>query len=131
MKPRQFLNAPRTTTTTLVILGLVILLGYSLFVLTPYLEGPSLTISEPSGHTEQSPVTIAGKTERVSFLEINGMQIPVNEDGTFQAVRAYPEGYTEVIVTVRDRFGRERTERLSFITNHDYPLHAYGNKEEN
>ncbi|MEK9177362.1 MAG: hypothetical protein AAB923_03635, partial [Patescibacteria group bacterium] len=62
------------------------------------------------------PATISGDTRRVSYLSINGLPVAVSEDGSFSVKRAYPPGYTEVVITAKDRFGRQRSRTVSFIT---------------
>jgi hypothetical protein len=106
---------------TLLTLGLVI--GYTLFVAMPYLRGPSLTIVTPrEGETVTGPlVSIYGKTERVSYLAINDLPVPLLEDGTFAVERAYPPGYTVFTVRIRDRFGREEVRTINFLHTFKYP----------
>lgn len=108
---------------TLLGLGLALVLGYSLFVAMPYLRGPSLTIVTPvEGGTVTSPIiSIYGKTERVSYLAINDLPVPLLEDGTFAVERAYPPGYTVFTVRARDRFGREEVRTINFLHTYNYP----------
>lgn len=104
-------------------LGLVCVLGYSLFAAKPYLSGPSLTIQTPrEGETvSTATVSIYGKTERVSYLAINDLPVPLLEDGTFAVERAYPPGYTVFTVRARDRFGREEVRTIRFLHTYNYP----------
>lgn len=103
---------------------LIVVCGYALFVATPYLLGPSLTIDSPisNSHVESDTVTIAGTAERVSYLSVNGMPVPISVDGSFSIVRGYPAGYTVLVVRARDRFNREVVKTVPFIhaltTNH-------------
>lgn len=99
--------------------ALVIILGYSLFVASPYLLGPSLTIHTPrQGETVTSPtVTITGETARVSYLSVDDQAVPLAEDGSFAVERAYPPGYTVIVVRARDRFGREKVDTLTLVHN--------------
>ena len=100
----------------------VVILGYSIFVSLPFIMGPFLSIDTPT--YLNGTVTLSGKTERVSFLEINGYATALNEDGSFSVLRAYPLGYTAVTVTAKDRFGRTITKDMSFVTD------EYGIKKE-
>ena len=124
---------PLNTNTPLFILGILALLGifaYGLFVATPYLLGPSLSIISPKeGSTVRSPtVVVQGVTERVSYLSINDLPVPLLEDGTFAVERAFPKGYTVVVVRARDRFNREITETIRFI--HETNVTIHGTKKE-
>ena len=97
------------------ILALFLIGGYTLYAALPLILGPSLTILEPRVGIVSGMVTIAGKTARVDFLEINDKKEPVREDGSFSVERAFPEGYTVVTVSARDRFGRTLIKTISFI----------------
>lgn len=116
MNPRPFSFAPRHAA-WIVSIGLgVIFLGYVLFVSLPLIEGPSFSVLEPSTSAVRGVATIHGTTQRVAFLEINGAPISLSENGDFTVYRAYPAGYTALVITARDRFGREKTQTIPFIT---------------
>lgn len=124
MSPTPFSNH-----SPLILLAVVAFLGilaYGLFVATPYLRGPKLTIESPqSGASVTTPtVIVRGTTERVSFLTVNDLPVPLLEDGSFAVERAYPAGYTVVVVRVRDRFGRELTDTVEFLHTTNLPTHG-------
>ncbi len=124
MSPTPFSNhSPLILLGALVFLGI---LGYGLFVATPYLRGPALTIESPKpGASITTPtVIVRGMTERVSFLTVNDLPVPLLEDGSFAVERAYPAGYTVVVVRVRDRFGRELTDTVEFLHTTNLPTHG-------
>jgi hypothetical protein len=93
-------------------LAAVVIGGYTLYATLPYLLGPSLKAVET---TANGKTTIAGMTERVSYLSIDGMNVPLQENGSFSAERAYPVGYTAITISAKDRFGRTITRTLSFL----------------
>ncbi|GEM_PF-745369 len=107
---------PRSAGIAGAFVAFLILVGYTVWVALPLIQGPALTIQQPDGRPVAGAVTIVGQTARVSFLSIDGLPVAVNEDGSFSAKRAYPSGYTEVTIAAKDRFGRERTRTISFIT---------------
>lgn len=96
--------------------------GYTLFVLMPYLLGPSLSITTPSAYsTNQNPaLLIQGTTKRVSYLSINDQPVPLLEDGTFAVTRSYPQGYTVLVIRARDRFNREVRDTISFVNDYTH-----------
>jgi len=100
-------------------------IAYGAYVALPYVLGPTVAIHAPRP-TEHGTVLISGDTKRVSKVAINELEVPITEHGGFEVERAYPPGYTVVIVEARDRFGRSRTETLTFITSE---IHA--SQEEN
>jgi hypothetical protein len=99
----------------LTVLAVLILVGYSAYAAYPYLRGPVLTLNAPSSHTDDT--VISGRTVRVSTLTIDGLPIPLDEQGAFSVERAYPPGYTVVTVRAADRFGRAVERTLTFITS--------------
>lgn len=116
MTPRPLSFAPRHAAWVAGIGLGAIFLGYVLFVSLPLIEGPSFAVLEPSTSVVRGVATIRGTTQRVAFLEINGAPVSLSENGDFTVYRAYPAGYTALVITVRDRFGREKTQTITFIT---------------
>ncbi len=106
--------------------ALLVILGYSVYAALPLLEGPALSVTATV--MENSAVSISGITQRVSFLELNGAPISLQENGSFLVERAYPPGYTAITVTARDRFGKSITKKLSLITPN--PSNVDDSKEE-
>ncbi len=104
---------PAKTAVVAGVVGLLIIASYSVFAALPLLEGPSLKATVAVN--ESGIASIQGVTERVSFLEINGSPIPLQEDGSFAIERAYPAGYTAITVIAKDRFGKGITKKLSFL----------------
>ncbi len=93
---------------------IIILLGYSVYAALPYLNGPSLDVVAESD--ENGLTLIQGKTARVSYLSVNESPVALNEDGSFSIERAYPWGYTTILIVAKDRFGREITKNASIVT---------------
>lgn len=122
-------NSPFTTHSPLILIGALVfcgILAYGAFAASPYLRGPSLIVDSPkAGETVASPtVVIRGSTERVSYLSINDMPVPLLEDGTFAVERAYPTGYTVLVVRARDRFDRELTKTIQFLHTSNITTHG-------
>lgn len=111
-------------------LAFICIAGYTLFVASPYLTGPTLTVVTPRDNdTVTSPtVTISGRTERVSYLSVNDLPVPLLEDGAFLVERSFPPGYTVVVLKARDRFGRELVSTIRFLNTYNPPRH--GTQEE-
>ena len=109
------LHIPLNATTVATTLGILIVIDYSAYVALPFIKGP-LVVLHPPGQTLEGTVYISGSTERVSKLLINELEVPLSDTGTFAVERAYPAGYTVVIIQASDRFGRTRSETLTFVT---------------
>ena len=112
-----------------VILGFSVI-SYTILVFSPFLKGPLLVITEPRSTAALGVVKIAGTTERVAFLTINGEEVPLSEGGDFSAYRAFPPGYTALEIRVRDRFGREEVRTLALITNKQNTNENHGAEEK-
>ena len=114
MAPRKFIAfTPRRTVLFISGVALLIILGYSAYAALPLIQGPSLTATAT---IDTDAVLISGMTRRVAFLEVNGAPVPLQENGSFLAKRAYPPGYTAITVTARDRFGKGVTKKLSLLS---------------
>ena len=94
------------------VLAAVIVIAYSAYAAYPYLRGPILVVNQPSFGTT---TTITGHTIRVSALAVDGLPVPLDEEGSFTVERAYPPGYTVVTVRAVDRFGRSIERTLTFV----------------
>ena len=106
--------------------AVLFILGYALFAAYPYLRGPTLTLS----YAPKNGLTaLYGDTERVSYLTINGAEVAVDEDGSFEVMRAYPKGYTAVTAVGRDRFGRTITKTITFVIAQATTTTNYGEEE--
>jgi hypothetical protein len=114
MMPRKSPSFPFRASVILGIAAAAIVVGYSFYAALPYLMGPGLSVTE---RTDRGLTTVSGRTARVSYLSIDGLPVPLQEDGSFTAVRAYPSGYTDITVSVKDRFGRMLEKHLAFTNN--------------
>jgi len=119
--PRNIVFTPRLAAILFGCSAIALLFGYSLYAALPYLEGPYLKVSAES---ENGLTRIHGETARVSYLTINENPTAINEDGSFLVRRAYPLGYTAIVIAATDRFGREITKSLSVVTE------SHGTKKE-
>lgn len=110
-------NLRRTLLTSLTIIGIVGILGYSFFEARRLVQGPRITILAPmDGSTiSSSTVTISGVAENVSFLTINDRPILTDEEGKFSERIAPSAGYAVFSVAAKDRFGRS-TSQVVHIT---------------
>jgi hypothetical protein len=97
---------------------IVVASGYSAYALYPLLAGPEFDASV-SEYNEG--IVIAGTVKRVASVWVNDLPVPITDQGLFSIFRAYPPGYTEIVVRVADRFGRSREKRLTVVINEFIP----------
>jgi hypothetical protein len=116
------IDTPRLFGYVLAVIGLIAVFLYAAYLSAPLVRGPALTLTSPTdGEQVVGLTTIRGTTERVSLLRVNGLEVPLTEDGEFEVVRALAQGYTEVTVVARDRFNREVSAHAGVITTFNTP----------
>ncbi len=93
----------------LVALPVLITAAYAVTVMFPLLEGPALSVQTLAAASD-GIFTLDGYTKRVVRLTVNDFEVPVTEEGHFELERAYPVGYTVLVLRAYDRFGRMREE---------------------
>ena len=76
---------------------------------------PDLTILEPKNDTviEGTSVTVSGKTEPGISVSINGQNVFVKNDGSFQTVLGTAPGQSELRVEAQNKFGKKNTQVVS------------------
>lgn len=79
--------------------------------------GPILHITEPyNGEIVHEPVVyIEGSTHSITHMTINGKNVAIHENGNFSNAVVLKEGYNEVVLAAKDRFGREISETLQLM----------------
>ena len=80
-------------------------------------EPPALALSSPSeGATIASEVvTIRGSTEADARIEVDGVSVTVEPDGTFRTTRALPRGLNNLVIRARDSVGNSRVVSRSVV----------------
>ena len=105
--------------TTIFILLLLGILGYTYFQVQNVVTGPVITISSPlHGSTlSSSLVEITGSTRNISSISLNGRQIFIDESAYFREKVLLSPGYNIITLRAKDRFGRETKEILELVYN--------------
>ena len=102
-------------------LGIAVVLGYSLFALSDFIQGPQIVLSSPlNGFSTTTPlITIAGVAEHSSDLLINGLVVPLDLEGNFQEQLILAPGYNIMTVAAKDHYNRtvEKKLEINLITN--------------
>lgn len=106
---------------TLIALGATIVVGYSYFVLSGYLHGPQIIISNPlNGFSTTTPlITITGVAVHANILSINGLRTPIDLQGNFTSQLILAPGYNIMTIAAQDRYNRtvEKTIEMNLILN--------------
>jgi cytoskeletal protein RodZ len=100
---RADLLNPKTVITTLLILFLTLIIGYIGFQIYKFQSPPELNITEPLSdiETKLEEISVKGKTEINTTVEINGTSLEPNDNGTFEKIVKLNEGIN--IITIRAR----------------------------
>jgi hypothetical protein len=136
MKKRNQLE-PKSSTYIIGLILLVVIAGYSLFQAKNLIIGPVMTIEEPlDGATLPfSLYTVRGSAQNISQISLNDKPIFVNDRGIFQEKLIAPPGYSIIKMTVKDRFGRSKTQHIHLMHPADenpllFPLEEEPEQEE-
>lgn len=94
---------------------------YTLFELSKVIWGPSLKIETPANGAllSESAYTLTGTAKNVSFISVNDRQIYINKDNRFTEKLIALPGYNIIKVVVRDRFNKEKEEKIEFYYDAD------------
>lgn len=114
----MYLLSQRTNWLALSALALffVVVIGYAYFEARNVLHGPSIvlsTIQQPVVHEQL--VWIRGVTKNIIEIRMNGRIIPTTEEGVFEEAHLLAPGYNKILLTARDKIGREREEAVEIV----------------
>jgi hypothetical protein len=88
---------------------------YAYYESRAYLYGPRITIPEKATLVHDPIVMVRGKAEHITSLFMNGTQIPVSEDGSFEQPYALAKGYNKVILYATDQYGTGEEKFIEII----------------
>lgn len=98
-------------------LGVIIVIGYSFFVLDDFVRGPRITVDSPiSGFsTTTATIVITGRGIHTNNLSINGAQTPVDLNGNFRSQLILAPGYNIIKLTAKDNYERFVEKTLEIV----------------
>ena len=101
----------------LIILGILMVVGYSFFALKDVLRRPRIDITTPqTGYATTTPmITIAGRVLRGNLFFINNATTTIDIDGNFSEQLLLSSGYNIMTLEARDRYGRTGSEVIEMI----------------
>lgn len=95
----------------------LLILGYAYYEGRALLLGPTIDISPRVLEVSDPVVVIAGEARRITSLSLNGLEIPVTEEGAFSEEYILSPGYNRIILDARDRYGKT-AERVIEVIYH-------------
>lgn len=85
-------------------------LAYFFFQGHSLILGPSISLASPQAYaTVPTRILVEGTAKRAKVLTVNGLQVPVLPDGSFETTIVPPVGYTVLTVQATDQFGKTTT----------------------
>lgn len=92
-------------------------LGFVGMKMYPLIHGPKVILSTLSdGISLQEPmIRVSGKALYTKNLIVNGENLPLAPDGTFDEKLVLNPGYNIITIAATDRFGKQRNETYSAI----------------
>lgn len=96
------------------VLSIVAILLYVSYQSRKLMAGPAIAFTGPQNGAVvyESLTEITGNAERISFIELNGRRIYVDELGNFSEKLPLLEGHNIIELQAKDRFGRTTTKNL-------------------
>ncbi len=97
-------------------IGIALLVWYIHFQARNLLIGPTLILNdtgETIHHTHS--VELTGTTSNIVKLTLNGREIHTDEAGVFKEHLVLENGYTLIMLTAEDRFGRTTSLTREFV----------------
>ncbi|MES3031550.1 MAG: hypothetical protein V4697_04040 [Patescibacteria group bacterium] len=103
--------------TTLALLAIALVVGYTLFASRDFIRGPDIVIKEPvNGSTlATSSVLVVGQALRIQKIELNNRPILIDKEGNFKETILLLPGYNSPLFTASDKFGRKTEYKLELI----------------
>lgn len=103
----------RDSRLTKILLGVFFLLvvGYAYFEAQGILFGPSISVLSSITEVHDPFITIKGQADRISSITMNGKEIQVTENGTFEEPYLLAEGLNRIVLDAKDKYGR-RTQKV-------------------
>ncbi len=126
------MEAQRIIKRVLAGLGIILIVGYSVFALEGFIRGPRIEIATPesvhggdrsgglryfSYATTTALVLVSGRVIHANILFLNGAEISQNLEGNFSESLLLAPGYNIMSVEAKDRYGRsaKKTIEITFI----------------
>ncbi len=96
------------------LLAVLLIAGYVVWNARIYIAGPSIEIFNRVDNIEvvDNPLNIKGVAKNTSYIDINGRNITIDKNGYFDEQILLDEGFNQIIMNGRDRFGQETRKEI-------------------
>ncbi len=107
----RFALTPQLFTTLGITLLLLIFFGYLIFSYFQFAGSPTLAVNSPANNSvaSQDQAEVIGKTDPETILTINGQQVTINENGSFEVKVPLQPGLNTLTITATNKFKKQTT----------------------
>lgn len=93
---------------TITVLGVLVVVIYSGFVLDDFVRGPRIIIESPADMlaTSTRVLAVSGRAVHINNLSLNGAPIPFDLKGNFRETILLANGYNRITISATDRYDR-------------------------
>jgi len=97
-----------------VLILFIIVVGYGIFRIYPFLLGPSITLYAPQNGDEVGASTfeVSGKVIRAKEIRLQGRPITIDTDGVFKETLVTHAPYTILVLEAEDAYGKKEQVEL-------------------
>ncbi len=108
---RWFTVTPKVLAILLGAIIFIFIIGYLFYQLNILISPPKLEIVQPTNNltTDKAAIIVKGRTEPQVQLTINGQQIYINEDGSFEQEINLNQGLNLIKIEATNRFAKSRS----------------------
>jgi cytoskeleton protein RodZ len=114
---------PRLVSVILAVVFVVGTVSYLAWQVTSISRAPALTIDTPTENEKVvgAVVTVSGKTEPGTALNINSQNVMVQNDGKFQTTVSLTSGQTELRIEAKNKFDHGVTKIIPLVVEQQQP----------
>lgn len=93
----------------------LLIILYALYEAHGILFGPSIEISGRAMIVDQPYIEIKGTAQRIASLTMNGADIPVTENGSFDEPYVLSPGYNRIVLDAKDKYGKTTSRVIEIV----------------
>ncbi|MCX6808221.1 MAG: helix-turn-helix domain-containing protein [Candidatus Berkelbacteria bacterium] len=115
LQPKKLLITPKLIGYAMMILAISSMFGYIYFEVQKFAGNPSLKIVSPGNNAiyDSDSIAIDGITDTDTFLKVNEENVPVTNDGHFEASMKLHRGVNVVVVKAVNKSKKETSQTLT------------------
>jgi Glucodextranase, domain B len=107
----------RDSTLTKIALAIffIVIAGYAYFEARGILYGPQIDVPQDVEDVSSPYVEITGTTTHIAQLTMNGLGVPVTEQGAFDIPYALSPGFNRIVLDATDKYGHSTEKVIQIV----------------